>query len=82
MNRADPSYPLADGDITPLRKVLMLAQEKHVAAMRDLLLKYGAEENDFDRERWRLRQAADLCERVRLQNASDIEELSNIEFES
>ena len=50
--------------------------------MRELLLKHGAEENDFERERWRVRQAADACERVRLQNASDIEELSKIHFDA
>ena len=80
-SRADPNF-VADGDITLLRKVLMFALEDHVADMRELLLKYGAEENDFERERWRVRQAADACERVRLQNASDIEELSNIHFEA
>ena len=79
--RADPNF-VADDDITVLRKVLMLAREDHVADMRELLLKHGAEENDFERERWRVRQAADACERVRLQNASDIEELSKIQFEA
>ena len=45
---------MADGDITVLRKVLMLAREEHVAEMRELLLKHGAEETDFARERWRV----------------------------
>ena len=79
--RADPNLPLADGDITPLRKVLMLAREEHVADMRELLLKYGAEENDSDRQRWRLRQVSDACERVALQNVRDIEELAKIPLE-
>ena len=58
--KADPNMPLKEGDISPLRKVMSFAAERYVTQMRDLLLQYGAFENDADRERWRLRQRADV----------------------
>ena len=45
---ADPNMPLKLGDISPLRKVMSFAAESYVAQMRDLLLQYGANENDKD----------------------------------
>ena len=40
--------------------------------MREMLLKYGASESVSDQDRWKLRQRADECERIRLQNERDI----------
>ena len=48
---ADPNMPLKTGDISPLRKVMSFAVERHVVEMRDLLLQHGAKESNKDRER-------------------------------
>ena len=56
--------PLKTGDISPLRKVMSFAKENHVTQMRNLLLQYGANENDKDRKRWDLRQQADIAEKI------------------
>ena len=61
--------PLAEGDISPLRKVIAFASGHHVAKMRDLLLEHGAEETEEDRERWRICEKAWLCENIRLREA-------------
>ena len=37
--------------------------------MRELLLEYGAEETEEDRERWRVCEKAWLCENIRLHEA-------------
>ena len=63
--RADANMPIKYGDISPLRKVLTFANEKHVAEMRNLLLQFGADESDEDRARWSLRRRSDICERIR-----------------
>ena len=52
------------GPFSPLQNVMTFALEEHVAEMRQLLLTYGADEDDSDRARWELRQRADLCERT------------------
>ena len=72
-SRADPNLPLKPGDITPLRKVMTFAGMKHVAEMRDLLLQYGANENNEDKDRWELRQRADFCEMIRINKERDID---------
>ena len=54
--KADANMLLKSGDITPLRKVMAFATEKYVANMRDLLLEFGVNENDEDRNRWELRK--------------------------
>ena len=41
--------------------------------MRDLLLQYGANESDKDRERWDLRQRADIAEKVMKNNYKNID---------
>ena len=41
--------------------------------MRALLLKYGARQSTEDLQRWELRQRADLCERIRMQEARDLQ---------
>ena len=51
---------------------MSFATEEHVAEMREMLLKYGASESVSDQDRWELRQRADKCERIRLQNERDI----------
>ena len=71
--RADPNLPLKAGDITPLRNVLSFAKMDHVVEMRDLLLQYGANENNEDKSRWELRQQADFCERIRINNYNHID---------
>ena len=71
--RADPNMPLKDGDISPLRKVMSFATERYVTQMRDLLLQYGAFENDADRERWMLRQRADVAEQIMKNNYKNID---------
>ena len=71
--RADPNLPLAEGDISPLRKVIAFASGRHVAKMRELLLEHGAEETKEDRERWRICEKAWLCENIRLREARDLD---------
>jgi len=72
--KADPNMPLfKTGDISPLRKVMSFASEKHVVQMRDLLLQYGANESDKDRERWALRQQADISEKIMKNNYKNID---------
>ena len=65
--RADPNLVVGE-DLSPLRKVISLARKRHVAAMRDLLLEYGASESVFDNQRWEERQLAEECEKSWLQN--------------
>lgn len=71
--RADPNMPLKTGDISPLRNVMSFAKESHVTQMRDLLLQYGANENDKDRKRWDLRQQADISEKIMKNNYKNID---------
>ena len=71
--RADPNPPLAESDISPLRKVIAFASGQHVAKMRELLLEHGAEETEEDRERWRICEKAWLCENIRLREARDLD---------
>ena len=71
--RADPNLPLKPGDITPLRNVMSFAKMNHDAEMRDLLLQHGANENNEDKARWELRQRADFCERIRINNYNNID---------
>ena len=71
--KADPNMPLKDGDISPLRKVMSFATERYVTQMRDLLLQYGAFENDADRERWVLRKRADVAEQIMKNNYKNID---------
>ena len=71
--KADPNMPLKTGDISPLRKVMSFAKEKYVTQMRDLLLQYGANENAKDRERWDLRQRADVAEKIMKNNYKNID---------
>jgi len=71
--KADPNMPLTHGDISPLRKVMSFASEKYVAQMRDLLLQHGAKESDKDRERWDLRQQADISEKIMKNNYKNID---------
>ena len=70
---ADPNYPVEVGNISPLRHVILFAQEEHVEKMRALLLQYGAKQSEEDLKRWELRQRADLCERIRLREARDLQ---------
>ena len=65
--RADPNLVVGEG-LSPLRKVISLARKQHVAAMRDLLLAYGASESVFDNQRWEERQLAEECEKAWMQN--------------
>ena len=71
--KADPNMPLKLGDISPLRKVMSFAAERYVAQMRDLLLQYGANESDKDRERWYSRQQADIAEKIMKNNYKNID---------
>ena len=70
---ADPNMPLKIGDISPLRKVMSFAKESYVTQMRDVLLKHGAKESDKDRERWDIRQRADIAEKVMKNNYKNID---------
>ena len=75
--RADPNQfnlPPAEGGISPLANVMTFASEHHVAKMRELLLEHGAEETEELRDRWRIRQKADLCEKIRLGEARMLDE--------
>jgi len=69
--------PLKTGDISPLRKVMSFAKESYVTQMRDLLLQHGAKESDKDRERWDLRQRADIAEKVMENNYKNIDKDNN-----
>jgi len=71
--KADPNMPLKPGDISPLRKVMSFSAERYVAEMRGLLLQYGANENDKDRERWDLRQGTDVAEKILKNNYKNID---------
>ena len=71
--KADPNMPLKTGDISPLRKVMSFAREKYVTQMQELLLQYGAIENDKDRERWDLRQRTDEAEETMTNNYKNID---------
>ena len=70
---ADPNMQLKTGDISPLQKVMSFAKESYVTQMRDLLLQHGAKESDKDRERWDLRQRADIAEKVMKNNYKNID---------
>ena len=70
---ADPNMPVKLGDISPLRKVMSFAAERYVAQMRNLLLQYGANESDKDRERWDSRQQADIAEKIMKNNDKNID---------
>ena len=72
--RADPNASPDAGCISPLRNVMTFATEAHVEQMRKLLLDHGAHESEDDRDRWILRQKADFCERVRVNNERDVAE--------
>ena len=52
---------------------MSLAVERYVAQMRDLLLQYGANGSDKDRERWELRQRADVAEKIMKNNYKNID---------
>jgi hypothetical protein len=65
--RADPNL-VVDDDISPLRKVIAFARTRDVAAMRELLLRHGAMESKFERQRWHERQSADANESAWLRN--------------
>ena len=57
--RAGEHPVLGVGELSPLRKAIGFARSCDVAAMRDLLLEYGATEGKADRLRWRQRQYSD-----------------------
>ena len=52
---------------------MCFAKMKHVAQMRELLLQFGASESDDEKARWKLRQRADFCEMIRINNEKDID---------
>jgi len=60
--QADPNAPPPPGRISPLQHVMTFAPPESVASMRDLLLERGAVETAEDKERWVIRQRADLFE--------------------
>ena len=72
-SNADPNMPVKLGDISPHRKVMSFAAERYVVQMRDLLIQHGAKESDKDRERWDLRQRADIAEKVMKNNYKNID---------
>ncbi len=69
--RGDPNCEFQPGFST-LRHVLMLARAEYEAEMRALLLKYGATESDYERERWVSRQRSDICEQICLKAEREI----------
>ncbi len=72
--RADLNYTLDPDDVSPLRKVILLARAEHVVEMRQLLFDYGATECDYERERWVSRQRSDFCEEIRLKAEREMED--------
>ena len=73
-SRADLNYTLEPDDVSPLRKVILLARAEHVVKMRQLLFDYGATESEYERERWVSRQRSDFCEQIRLRAEREIED--------
>jgi len=71
--KADPNAPIKSGSISPLRNVMSFAKEKDVAEMRDMLLQFGANENEKDKQRWDLRQRADVAEKIMKNNYKNID---------
>ena len=71
--KADPNAPIKSGSISPLRNVMSFAKEKDVAEMRDMLLQFGANENEKDKQRWDLRQRADVAEKIMKDNYKNID---------
>ena len=71
-SNADPNMPVEAGNITPLRNIMSFAPTNYVVRMRDLLLEYGANESEEEKERWVLRQLSDKAERIRMNNERDI----------
>ena len=71
--RADPNMPVKPGDASPLQNVMSFGRERHVSEMRDLLLRFGANESDDDRARWELRRRADFCERIRINSYNHVD---------
>ena len=51
---------------------MSFAPTNYVVRMRDLLLEYGANESEEEKERWVLRQLSDKAERIRMNNERDI----------
>ena len=51
---------------------MSFAPTNYVFQMRDLLLEYGANESEEERERWVLRQLSDKAERIRMNDERDI----------
>ena len=70
--KADPNMPIPSDKITPLRNIMSFAPTNYVVRMRDLLLEYGANESEEEKERWVLRQLSDKAERIRMSNERDI----------
>ena len=66
--KADANAPIKSGSISPLRNVMSFAKEMYVVEMQNLLLQHGAKESDKDRERWDLRQRADVAEKIMKHN--------------
>ena len=52
---------------------MRFAKEKDVAEMRDMLLQFGANENEKDKQRWDLRQRADVAEKIMKDNYKNID---------
>ena len=72
--RADPNMPIKEGNISPLRNVIAFARsEVHLEKMRQLLLDYGANESDDDRERLVTTQQAFLFDAMRIREARDLD---------
>ena len=60
---------VASDAISPIRKVIASARTCDVAAMRDLLLEYGATESELERQRWEERKASDERDSYLLQDS-------------
>ena len=51
---------------------MSFAKEKDVAEMRDMLLQFGANENEKEKQQWDLRQRADVAEKIMKDNYKNI----------
>ena len=56
---------------------MSFAAERYVVEMRNLLLQHGAKKSDKDRERWDLRQQADIVEKIMQNNYNNIDKDCN-----
>ena len=77
---ADPNVVAGEGDLPPLRRVIIFAHEDHVHAMRNLLIDFGATNGEAELKRWKSRLKADRDEPIFMREFHRSAELSCLCF--